>query len=48
MKTFNSIQPSNERTVNYHAEEGQEEGQVTLTSPGHRAPVAGELKGGTQ
>ena len=41
-----------ESEVNDHAEEGQEDceedGQVTLTSPGHRAPVAGELKGGTQ
>lgn len=35
-----------ERKVNYHAEEGQEEGQVNPRNPGHRAPVAGELKGG--
>jgi hypothetical protein len=43
-----SVQPTNERMVSNHAQEGKEEGEVTRINPGHRTPVAGDLKGGIQ
>ena len=52
MKTNHSTKQPNERTVSHHAKEGkeirQEDVQVMAIIPGHRAPVAGEMKGGIQ